>query len=159
MKVLVILGDGGHTKQMLRLVELLGNKYNYSYLMEKEDRTSIDKIQLLGPVYWVNRPRYKIPENIAFATARLLRCTWQEFLVVLCARPQVVLSMGAGVAVPIALIGRLMGAKVIHVETASRVFALSVTGKIMYRIAHLFFVQWESLLPHHPQAIYAGRLL
>jgi UDP-N-acetylglucosamine:LPS N-acetylglucosamine transferase len=159
MKVLIILGDGGHTKQILKLVELLGNKYDYLYLMEKEDQTSAGKIQFPGPIYRVNRPRRKGSENVVFAIFRLLRCALQEFVVALRVRPNVVLSMGAGMAVPVSLFGRLMGAKVIHVETASRVFSLSATGKIMYRIAHLFLVQWETHLANYPRAIYAGRLL
>jgi beta-1,4-N-acetylglucosaminyltransferase len=74
-------------------------------------------------------------------------------------RPKAVLSAGAGIAVPISVFARLAGVKIIHVESASRVRSLSLTGKIMYRIAHLFFVQWEPLKDRYPKAIYAGRLL
>ena len=82
-----------------------------------------------------------------------------QFSVVLRVRPRVILSTGANIAVPISIFGRLMGVKVIHVETGSRVHTMSSTGKLMYRIANLFFVQWESLQKDYPKAIYAGRLL
>jgi beta-1,4-N-acetylglucosaminyltransferase len=159
MKILVILGDGGHTAQMVTLLGLLGPEYEYVYLMEKEDQISAGKIQFPGPIYRVNRPRSKTGDNLIVTGLRLLRCTLQESVVAVRIRPQAILSMGAAVAVPVSLFGRLLGAKVIHVETASRVYALSTTGKIMYRIAHLFFVQWETLSPYCPGAIYAGRVL
>jgi hypothetical protein len=61
--------------------------------------------------------------------------------------------------VPIALLGRLMGAKIIFIETGSRVTSLSLTGRIMLKVADLFFVQWEQLQKRYPQTIFAGRLL
>jgi UDP-N-acetylglucosamine:LPS N-acetylglucosamine transferase len=73
-------------------------------------------------------------------------------------RPAAVLSTGPSVAVPICVLARLTGVRVIFVETGSRVTALSTTGRIMYRVAHLFFVQWPELLHECPRAIYAGRL-
>jgi UDP-N-acetylglucosamine:LPS N-acetylglucosamine transferase len=80
-------------------------------------------------------------------------------MVLLKSRPRAILSTGAGIAIPVSLLGRLVGLKVIHVETGSRVYTMSSTGKFMYRIANLFFVQWESLREKYPKSIYAGRLL
>jgi UDP-N-acetylglucosamine:LPS N-acetylglucosamine transferase len=74
-------------------------------------------------------------------------------------RPKVILSAGAGIAVPACILGRLLGARIIHIESASRIHHLSATGRIMYHVAHLFFVQWEPLADKHPKAIFAGRLL
>ncbi len=34
---MVVLGSGGHTKEMVRLVELLGPIYEYSYLIAADD--------------------------------------------------------------------------------------------------------------------------
>jgi beta-1,4-N-acetylglucosaminyltransferase len=47
---------------------------------------------------------------------------------------------------------------VIYIETGSRVFALSSSGRILYRFADLFFVQWPELLAAYPKAVYEGRL-
>ncbi len=158
MNILVILGGGGHTAQMIKLVNMLGPEYGYSYLMLVDDQTSEQKIKLAGPVYRAHLPRQKRP-TLFSTLAGCLLCTVQEFRVLLRARPKVILSAGAGIAVPACIIGRLLGAKIIHVESASRVNKLSATGRIMYRVAHLFFVQWESLTEKYPKAIYAGRLL
>jgi len=158
MKVLVVLGEGGHTTEMLRLVELLGPIYDYSYLMPEHDRISEGKIKIAGPVYRSGLPRTKHPT--LWTTLKLsLLCAVQQLWVLFRVRPKAVLSSGAGIAVPISVVGRLVGVKIIHVETASRVYTLSLTGRIMYRLAHLFFVQWEPLKQKCPKAICAGRLL
>ncbi|HDD24502.1 MAG TPA: hypothetical protein ENF52_03590 [Chloroflexi bacterium] len=155
VRVLAILGEGGHTVQMLKLVALLGDEYEYSYLMPQNDRTSEAKIEIPGPVYRAYIPRGKS----SIDWRRSILCLFQEFMVLWRVRPQVILSVGAGIAVPISVFGRLTGVRVIHVESASRVHSLSLTGRIMYRVAHLFFVQWETLWKRYPKAIYAGRLL
>ncbi|RLC80729.1 MAG: hypothetical protein DRJ03_21125 [Chloroflexi bacterium] len=158
MKILVILGEGGHTAQMLKLVDLLGPVYDYSYLILAHDQTSEAKIEIAGPIYRTGIPRGKSPTLLTTLKLAFL-CSSQELAILFKVRPKVILSAGAGVAVPISIFGRLLGIKIIHVESASRVHALSLTGKIMYHIAHLFFVQWKSLQATHPKAIYAGRLL
>ena len=61
--------------------------------------------------------------------------------------------------VPVALAGKLVGASIAFVETGSRVTSPSLTGRIMYRLADLFFVQWPELRRVLPRAIYAGRLM
>lgn len=155
VRVLAILGEGGHTVQMLKLVALLGDEYDYSYLMPQNDRTSEAKIEIPGPIYRAHIPRGKNSIN----WRRSVLCLLQELRVLWRVRPQVILSVGAGIAVPVSVFGRLAGARVIHVESASRVHSLSLTGRIMYRVAHLFFVQWEPLRERYPKAIYAGRLL
>jgi beta-1,4-N-acetylglucosaminyltransferase len=157
MKVLVVLGGGGHSPEMLRLLELLGPTYEYSYMMMTTDSISEGKITWKGPIYRVPMPlgKHSSDRNPIRVIGPVLR----QLIVLLRARPKAILSTGANIAVPISVFGRLMGAKIIYIETGSRVYAMSSTGKLMYRIAHLFFVQWEPLQKDYPRAIYAGRLL
>jgi UDP-N-acetylglucosamine:LPS N-acetylglucosamine transferase len=75
-------------------------------------------------------------------------------------RPEVILSAGAGPAVPFALVGRLFfGCRIIYVETVTRITSPSLTGRIMYRLAHEFFIQWRTLVRFFPKARYGGQLL
>ena len=69
-----------------------------------------------------------------------------------------IIGAGPSISVPPSLAGKLLGAKVIHVESASRVTRPSLTGRLLYPVADLFFVQWEGLLERFPRARYAGRL-
>jgi beta-1,4-N-acetylglucosaminyltransferase len=158
VRAMIVLGSGGHTKEMIRLVDLLGPDYEYSYLACADDELSPQKIKTTGAVYRVIRPRLL---NIGVLTIGL-RTLWaagQAFVALLHARPHAIISAGPGIAVPACILAKLLGIKVIYIETGSRVFALSTSGKILSHFADLFFVQWEELLASYPEAIYAGRLL
>lgn len=158
MKLLIVLGSGGHTKEMIRLVDLLGQRYEYCYLVSTDDELSMQKIKVPGVVYRVIRPRWK-ETSLPVVIVRTLLSAVQALVALVRTRPRAIISTGPGPAVPASLLAKLLGIKVIYIETGSRVFALSSSGKILYRFADRFFVQWPELLPLCPKAIYAGRLL
>ena len=75
-------------------------------------------------------------------------------------RPQVLISTGAGPAVPFALVGRgVFGCKIIYIETIASVERPSLTGRIMYWLAHDFYYQWEGLRAFFPKGRFAGSVL
>ena len=158
MRLLVVLGEGGHTTELLRLVDLMEGPYEYHYVVSQEDNLSKKRISKPGAVHTLWRPRGKNTRLLA-ALVRTLGVLLQSLWVLLRVRPTAILSTGPAIAVPVSLLGRLMGTRIIFVETGSRVTRLSLTGRIMYRIAHLFFVQWPQLQQQWPRARYEGRLL
>lgn len=74
-------------------------------------------------------------------------------------RPGLILSTGAGPAVPFALVGKLIGIPTVFIETFTRVTAPSLAGKIMYFIADRFFYQWKPLERYFPRGTYGGPLV
>ncbi|MCS6843381.1 MAG: UDP-N-acetylglucosamine transferase subunit ALG14 [Caldilineales bacterium] len=162
LRVLVVLGEGGHTRQMLTLLDQLGPQYDYHYLMADQDRLSEAQIRLPGPVYRVRRPRTKVEgrtDPLPVALLQTLRSLFEVWPLLRRIRPDVVLANGPSVAVPVVLLGKLAGARVIWLETASRVYSLSASARIVYPLADLFIVQWPQLRQRYPKAVYAGRLL
>ncbi len=161
LKIMAVLGEGGHTTELLKLIELMGNDYTYHYLMSRHDEVSELKIKWAGQTYRAIKPyrkwHHRSPKIIPFL--RIWVTIIQQLYIMLKVRPDAVLSTGASIAIPAAIWGRMLGAKVIHIETAARVYDLSKTGRIMYHIADLFFVQWDSLLAKYPKATFAGRIL
>lgn len=74
-------------------------------------------------------------------------------------RPKVIISTGAGIAVPTMILGRyLFGAKIIYVESAAAVIEPSKTGSFIYKHADLFLIQWEALKKFYPNAEFVGIL-
>lgn len=59
-------------------------------------------------------------------------------------RPDVILSTGGGLTVPIFLVGKLMGARLVYVESITRIDAPSLSGKLVYPLTDRFFVQWPA---------------
>jgi UDP-N-acetylglucosamine:LPS N-acetylglucosamine transferase len=156
--LLVALGDGGHTAEIVRLVELLGPVYDYSYVVAHNDQISESKLPYPGQVWRLTRPRAK-DEALASTLWHLGRSLVEAARIVGRCRPDALVGSGPAMLVPLAVLGKLWGAEIIFVETGSRISELSLTGKIMLRLADLFFVQWEPLHQRYPRSIYAGRLL
>ena len=53
-------------------------------------------------------------------------------------------------------LGKIFGSKVIYIETFANVTTKTSTGKLIYKFADLFIVQWESMLEIYPNAVYGG---
>lgn len=158
MKLLIVLGEGGHTTELLNLVDLLGDGYDYHYIISKDDNLSTNRIRRPGPIYDLSRPRGKHTAKLT-AVFRTILTGIQSLWVLLRVWPDAIISTGPAIAVPVSISGKLLGTPIIFIETGSRVKALSLTGRIMYRWADLFFVQWPQLAEKLPRAIYAGRLV
>mgnify|MGYP006160626373 CR=1 FL=1 len=67
-------------------------------------------------------------------------------------RPKVVLTTGAGVAVPYAWIGRLLGARVVYVESLTRIERPSLSCRLIAPVASRIYAQWPEL----PEAVPKG---
>jgi UDP-N-acetylglucosamine--N-acetylmuramyl-(pentapeptide) pyrophosphoryl-undecaprenol N-acetylglucosamine transferase len=67
-------------------------------------------------------------------------------------RPEIVVSSGAGLALPFCAASRTFGAQLIFAETMARVDSPSMTGRQMARLGAKMFVQWPELAAHYPRA-------
>ena len=77
---------------------------------------------------------------------------------VLVERPNVVISTGAGIVVFFCVFAKLLGAKLIFIESMARVERPTLTARFLYPFSDLFIVQWPGLLKYFPKAKYVGRL-
>ena len=68
-------------------------------------------------------------------------------------RPRLVLTSGAGLALPFTLASRALGARVMWLETMARVTSGSLTGRIVSRVADQVIVQWPELRRQYPRAL------
>ncbi len=91
---------------------------------------------------------------------RFLLNLWEAFVLLRKLRPSLILSTGAGPAVPFAVVGRLcFGIRVVFIETITRIDKPSMTGRLMYWLADDFFYQWRGLARFFPKGKYAGALI
>ena len=84
---------------------------------------------------------------------------WEAWRILTNQRPDVILTTGAGLAVPFALIAKLRRVPVVFVEISAFVEEPSLTGRIMHRLADRLFYQWEGLGRHFPRGTFGGSLL
>jgi hypothetical protein len=72
--------------------------------------------------------------------------------------PKGFISTGPGVALLSGLLFKIFRKKIVYIETWSRFYSKSMTGKYMYLLAGRFYVQNIELLQLYPNAIYSGLL-
>jgi len=158
LKLLVVLGSGGHTTQMLKLVDLLGERFQYSYIIGIGDKLSASKIKFKGATFFVHKAR-EHGDGPFITLIKLARLFLESLIILIREKPNAVVSAGPGLAVPISVLAKIFRIKVIFIESISRVYRPSFTGRILYKLSDLFFVQWPELKKIYPRAVYAGRLL
>lgn len=155
--LMIVLGSGGHTAQMVRLVDLLGKKYDYEYVIAKEDRISERKIKIPGKVFRVKRTR-EIGESIFSASFKQIKGLFEAFPIIKRSKAEAIIACGPHIAIPICIAGKILRKKIIYLEDWSRIYDKSNSGKAIYPFSDMFFVQWPEMKKQYPKAIYAGRL-
>lgn len=58
--------------------------------------------------------------------------------------------------IPICLIAKFFRRKLIYIESFAKISSPTLSGKLLYKFADQFYVQWESMLEVYPKAIYKG---
>ena len=71
-------------------------------------------------------------------------------------RPDVVICTGVLAMIPLCLVCKAFGKKLIYIESFAKVKSPTRTGILLYRFADRFYVQWPQMLECYPQAIYRG---
>jgi beta-1,4-N-acetylglucosaminyltransferase len=155
--VLLTLGGGGHTAQMIALTRRLGDRVRYAYVIHEDDRVSEAQIVHPGIVFRLSRTRAFYGQRVATFVGTV-RSFMQAFGIVARSGAEVVISAGPGLAFPLFVWAKVLGKRTVFIETWSRVFTRSLAGRLCYRISDVFFVQWPELQKEYPGSHYAGRL-
>ena len=53
-------------------------------------------------------------------------------------------------------LAKLFGKKLIYIESFAKISSPNLSGKLLYRFADQFYVQWETMLKIYPKAICLG---
>lgn len=155
--LMIVLGSGGHTSQMIKLVNLLGKKYNYEYVIAKEDNLSEKKIKIPGKIFKIKRTR-EINEGIFTASFKQIKGLFKSISIMKKSKAEAIISCGPHIAIPICVAGKIFRKKIIFVESWSRIYKKSNTGKVISKFSDMFLVQWPEMKTQYSKAIYAGRL-
>lgn len=148
-ELLLACSAGGHLLQLLALREAWG-RYSRAWVT---DDTSDARSLLAGErVFFAHTPTSRNVKNLI----RNLLLAWR---VIGRCRPAVILTTGAATAVPFAWIGRVRGARVVYVESLTRIDSPSFSCRLTRPVADRVYVQWPELVSAVPGARYAGTVL
>jgi beta-1,4-N-acetylglucosaminyltransferase len=146
--VMLVCSTGGHLMQLSALRDAWGDRSRAWVTFDKSDARSLLRgervIHAYGPT---NRSIVNLVRNL-FLARRVVRRV----------RPRVMVTTGAGVAVPFAWLARLGGARVIYVESFTRIDGASLSCRLISLVADRTYVQWPELQHELRRASYAGNL-
>lgn len=163
MKICLECADGGHLDEMISILDAFeGNELCFitfdtmttndlhkiaRTIYVKNFKGVIDPASLPSPLIWIYAFFYII--NMMIPSFQIIR---QE-------RPDVIVSTGGPVTIPLSYIGKLLGVRIIYIESLTRINSPSLTGRFIYPITDLFLVQWESMLVYYKKAKYWGKVI
>jgi UDP-N-acetylglucosamine:LPS N-acetylglucosamine transferase len=146
--LLLVCSTGGHLLQLVALRDAWAPFTRTWVTFDKSDSRSL----LEGEhVVYAHGPTNRSLKNLL----RNLSVAWR---VVATTRPRVVLTTGAGVAVPFAWVGRLRGASVVYVESLARIDGPSLSYRLIAPIASRRYAQWPELAASLRGTRFAGNV-
>jgi UDP-N-acetylglucosamine:LPS N-acetylglucosamine transferase len=149
MRVLLACSTGGHLSQLEALRPWWSEHERHWITFDKPDARSL----LAGEVItWAHHPTTRNIPN-------LIRNFGVGWRVLRRFRPEVIVSTGAAVAVPVFYLAKLMGIRTVYVEVYDRIDSRTLTGRLVRPISDLFLVQWDEQLKLYPNATMIGQLL
>jgi hypothetical protein len=148
-RVALVCSSGGHLAQLCSLRPWWLRRPRLWVSFDTEDARSL----LTGEnVVWAHHPTTRNLPN----ALRNLRLAW---VVLRRYRPALVVSDGAGVAVPFFLAARALRIPTVFVEVYDRIDEPTLTGRLCYPLSNLFLLQWAEQRRFYPRGQLLGRLL
>ena len=145
-KICLVSSSGGHYEQLKQL-KPLEVKHDIFFVTEKTNYPS-------PADYYVLQTGSKDKWHII----KMILNTFLTMKILIKEKPDFIVTTGAMVAIPFALLAKITNKKVVYIESFARVTDSSKTGRLMYKFADLFIVQWESLKEVYPNAVYGGSI-
>lgn len=147
-KICFAASSGGHLEQLMMLKPLM-SKYDSFIVTEKTTYAAVpDDIKL----YYLEQVNRK-EKTFVF---RMIKNLFMSLKIFVAEKPDMVISTGVLAMIPLCLIAKLSGKKLIYIESFAKVTSGTLTGKLIYRFADCFYVQWEQMLQIYPKAIFLG---
>lgn len=147
IKVALACSAGGHFAELRQLAPFY-EKFGHFFVMFR--RPDSEHLAQTKTVFFVERP--------ARNPIKTLQCAWQSLQILLREKPDLVVSTGADSAIPICVLAKLLGKKVVFIESFCRIREPSLSGRIMYPFSDLFIYQWKELKRFFPKGKFGGSI-
>lgn len=147
-KICFAASSGGHFEQ-IAMLEPLMNKYDSFVVTEKTEYKAMIKGQKMYYLHQVNRKEKSMIFWLLINSFKSLKLLVME-------NPDVIITTGVLAMIPLCLLGKFFGKKLIYIESFAKITSPTETGKFIYKFADQFYIQWESMKEFYPNAIYLG---
>ena len=134
IKICFAASSGGHFEQLLMLKPLM-EKYE-SFVITEE---TTYKVQINNEkTYYLKQVNRKEKSFLP----RMVVNSLESFRIFLKEQPDAVICTGVLAVLPVCLIAKIAGKKLIYIESFAKVTSPTLSGKLLYRFADQFYVQW-----------------
>lgn len=147
-KLCFAASSGGHFEQLSMLKPLMEEYDSFVVTEETEYKAEI-KGQKMYYMHQVNRK-----EKTMFVW--MIVNGFKSLKILIIEKPDVVITTGVLAMIPLCLLAKIFKKKLIYIESFAKISSPTETGKLLYRYADRFYVQWESMKEFYPDAIYLG---
>lgn len=147
-KLCFAASSGGHFEQISMLKPLM-EKYESCIVTEETDYKANIKGQKMYYMHQVNRKE----KTMLFW---MIVNAFKSLKLIIVEKPDVIITTGVLAMIPLCLLGKIFGKKLIYIESFAKITSPTETGKLLYKYADRFYVQWESMKKFYPKAIYLG---
>ncbi len=149
LRVCLVASVGGHLSQLLRLADSWKG-YEAVYVTTTE--VMQNKLSKYGKVYIVGECNRQHPMRVIKVLLWCIKAVLRE-------RPSVVISTGAAAGCMVCFLSKLLGAKVVWIDSITNVERISLSGRMVRHIADLFLVQWPELAEQYGNVEYVGAVI
>lgn len=148
IKIGFAASSGGHYEQLLMLKPLVEKYEGFVITEETQYKTVVDGVKM----YYMKQVNRR---EIGFLSNTLVN-TWRSIKIFIHEKPDLIICTGVLAMIPICLIAKIAGKKLIYIESFAKVTSGTISGKFLYHFADRFYVQWEEMLKVYPKATFLG---
>lgn len=146
LRIGLVASAGGHLDQLLKIANPCMGRDTFAVTTSEKVRGAFGGAIRTYTVVECNRQH---PFRVACLIVQCARILLRE-------RPDVVVSTGAAVGCVTCLLAKVLGAKVVWLDSITNVERPSLSGRLVRPVADLFLVQWPELAQGRRGVEYAG---
>ncbi len=148
-RVCLAASAGGHASALIKLQQCWEGMDCFSVTTSP----LVEKLfAQFGRVYVVNESNRQHPLEVLKTIARCTKIALAE-------RPTVIITTGAAVGCIMALLSKVIGARIVWVDSIANTEHLSLSGRLVRPFADLVLTQWPEVAKRHRSVEYVGHIL
>lgn len=149
-RVCFAASSGGHLEELLMLRPLM-ERYDSFLVTEKTAYgTAVGNMRC----YWLmqvnRREKSCIPRLFVNGLYAVGICLKEQ--------PDIIVTTGVLAVIPLCLVCKALGKKLVFIESFANVKTPTMSGRLLYRFADRFYIQWPGLQEYYPEARYLGSI-
>lgn len=149
LKICLAASAGGHLVQLLKISDCWQDHDRFFVTTSKAVK---EKLEKQGPTFIVGESNRESP-------FKMLPVLFKCITIILKQKPDVVISTGAAHGCLLCLTAKMIGKKVVWLDSIANTEKLSFSGRIIRPFANVILTQWPEVAAKYKKVQYAGTVV